>query len=452
MRSVRMPETVELRAVDALLPYARNARTHSDAQIAQIAASIVEFGWTNPVLVDGGGTIIAGHGRVLAARKLGLVEVPCIVLSHLTDAQRRALVIADNRLALSAGWDDEMLASELIGLRDDGFSLPVLGFDDGELAALLRDDATTSVEQDDEDDNCIHDGPLDSERGTVYELGPHRLVCGDCRDVDVVARLTDGRRVNLAFTSPPYASQREYDPSSGFKPIAPDAYVGWFDAVQRIVSGILADDGSWFVNIKEASEDGQRQLYVKDLTLVHVREWGWRFIDEFCWIRGGVPGRWPDRFKNAWEPVFHFARNAAIKMRHENVSHATSDAVDYSPDNTKTHSGFISGSSGRREGLALPSNVLHVHSGPTQIEDDDVKHTATFPVGVPDFFVRAFTDPGDVVYDPFMGSGTTLIAAAQNNRVGYGCEISPAYCDLIRRRWTRFADARGISAGTGALR
>lgn len=446
-----MASEIENLKTASLVPSARNARTHSAEQIEEIAGSIRRFGWTNPVLVDASSGIIAGHGRVLAAERLGMRQVPCIRLAHLDAGEQRALMLADNRIALNAGWDESLLAAELQELGELGIHLDGLGFSDDELASFAAGPAGEPEAEPEEPHVEVIEGPASSIPGEIYELGPHRLVCGDCRDVEVVARLTDGRRVNLAFTSPPYASQREYDVASGFKPIAADAYVEWFDAVQRVVAGVLADDGSWFVNIKEAAEEGQRQLYVKDLTLAHVRIWGWMLIDEFCWTRGGVPGKWSNRFKNAWEPVFHFARGAQIKLRHENVTHATSDAIDYSPENTKNHSGFTSGSAGRRDGVALPSNVIHVHSGPRQIADDDTKHTATFPVGLPDFFVRAFTDEGDAVYDPFMGSGTTLIAAAQNGRVAYGCEISPAYCDLIRRRWTRWADRQGIAPGSGAL-
>lgn len=142
---IKLPDAVETRAVDVLVPYARNARTHSDAQVAQIAASIVEFGWTNPVLISGDNTIIAGHGRVLAARKLGMVEVPCIVLDHLTETQRRALIIADNKLALNAGWDDDMLAVEVQSLKDDGFELPTLGLSSEDVARLIGEALPTNA-------------------------------------------------------------------------------------------------------------------------------------------------------------------------------------------------------------------------------------------------------------------------------------------------------------------
>ena len=139
----------------------------------------------------------------------------------------------------------------------------------------------------------------------------------------------------MVVTSPPYATQREYDPSSGFKPVPPDEYVAWFRDVAAGIETVLAPDGSYFLNIKEHADDGERSLYVKDLVLAHKRQWGWRFVDEFCWRKtdNGVPGGWNNRFKNAWEPVFHFCRQPEIKFRPEAVGHVSEDCFDYSPDN-----------------------------------------------------------------------------------------------------------------------
>ena len=171
----------------------------------------------------------------------------------------------------------------------------------------------------------------------------------------------------------------------------------------------------------------------------HVREWGWLLVDEFCWQRGGVPGKWSNRFKNTWEPVFHFSKQKEIKLIHKNVLHYSEDVKHYRKDRKETHSGFVSGSNPSSSGFALPGNTIIAHSGSHQIDDrEGVKHTATFPIGLPLFFVSAFSDPSDVVYDPFIGSGTTLIASEQTGRRCYGMEISPAYCDVILRRWEEF--------------
>jgi DNA modification methylase len=432
-------QSIEQVQTETLVPYARNSRTHSDEQVAQIMASIREFGFCNPVLIDAAGTIIAGHGRVMAATRMKLETVPCLRLSHLTEAQRRAYVIADNRIALSSSWDSELLANELSDLHADEFDMALLGFDADELAALLDfeqlpgDENTGEVVEDE-----VPEPPVDpiTKPGDLWILGSHRLLCGDSTKAADVSRLMAGDTINIAFTSPPYASQRKYDESSGFKPIKPDDFVKWFEPIAANVKSHLAADGSWFVNIKEHCEDGQRSLYVKDLAIAHVRQWAWMLVDEFVWKRGGVPGKWSNRFKNQWEPIFHFSVNPQIKLRHEHVMHASDGAFEYSPDNPKSKTGFFS-NKGRddiaKQGMALPGNVLEIG---TEVKMTEV-HSAPFPVGLPSFFIKAFTDESDTVYEPFCGSGTTLIAAEQLNRRCFGMEISPGYCDVIVNRWEK---------------
>jgi site-specific DNA-methyltransferase (adenine-specific) len=272
----------------------------------------------------------------------------------------------------------------------------------------------------------------------------YRVICGDCRDFSVVERLLGGAKANLVITSPPYAAQREYDKSSGFKPIAPGAYVEWYRDVAANVASILAPDGSYFLNIKEHCKDGERSLYVKDLVLAHKREWGWMFVDEFCWRKtdNGVPGAWNDRFKNAWEPIFHFAKaGVEIKFFPYAVATESDGCFDYSPDNPMSKTGSELSShgpdgspTGRRSGFARPSNVLEYCPEKTQHE-----HSAPFPRALVDFFIKAFTEPGDMIFDPFLGSGTTMIAAMKLGRSCVGCEISPQYCDVIVNRAQAFA-------------
>lgn len=322
-----------------LIPYTRNARTHSEEQIAQIADSILEFGWTNPILVDEKGVVIAGHARLLAARKLGMEEVPVVVLAHLSEAQKRALVIADNKLALNAGWDDELLRGEILALKDDGFDLDLLGFSDDELRLLLPDETGDNAAG----EETIPEAPVHpvSRPGDLWGIAGHRILCGDSRDPAAVLRLLSGARVNVAITSPPYASQRAYDPSSGFQPVPPEQYGESFRPVASNIQAALAADGSYFLNIKAHADEGERSLYVMDLVLAHKRLWGWRFVDELCWRKtdNGVPGGWQNRFKNAWEPVFHFCAQSEIKFRPFDVGHKSDACFDYSPRNAKAVSG-----------------------------------------------------------------------------------------------------------------
>jgi ParB-like chromosome segregation protein Spo0J len=221
-----MVKHIELWLIDKLIPFARNPRTHSEAQIAQIAASIAEFGFNNPILVDTKAGIIAGHGRLLAARKLGLKEVPVIVLDHLSEIQKRAYIIADNRLTESGGWDDEVLRQQLAELRDANFDLETVGFDDDDLRALLADTEQESTAPDEEEIPVAPTDPV-TRPDDVWSIGRHRLICSDCRDARTLERLFGGTKANLVITSPPYATQREYDPVSGFQPVRPDDYSDW---------------------------------------------------------------------------------------------------------------------------------------------------------------------------------------------------------------------------------
>ena len=240
---------------------------------------------------------------------------------------------------------------------------------------------------------------------------------------------------------------------------------------------MLAPDGSYFLNIKAHADEGERNLYVMDLVIAHRRQWGWRFVDEFCWRKtdNGVPGGWQNRFKNAWEPVFHFCRQQQIKFRPEAVSHASEDCFDYSPeqpeielrerapgDRRARQCGRKARRGGQRwspRGTGAPEQR---DRGQDRVEPGIALRSV--PRALVEFFVKAFSDAGDVVFDPFMGSGTTMAAAALLDRTGYGCEISPAYCDVILRRmmnlagntptleatgesFAEVADARGVDPG-----
>jgi DNA modification methylase len=472
-----LAQHIDLWPTAKLVPYARNARTHSPEQVAQIAASIVEFGFVNPILVDSSAGIIAGHGRLLAARKLGLVEVPVVVLDHLNETQRRAYILADNKIALNAGWDDALLADEVRALQTDGFDLDLAGFSGDELDVLLA--MPEEPEQAPETTEEIPEAPAlaVTRPGDLWLVGKHRLLCGDCRDRNNMGILfPSDARAAVCITSPPYATQREYDASSGFRPIPPDEYAAWYLDVAANVASILAEDGSYFLNIKAHADDGERNLYVMDLVIAHRRQWGWRFVDEFCWRKtdNGVPGGWGNRFKNAFEPVFHFCRQQEIKFRPRRVGHESEDCFDYSPNNPKSQSGSgllgtgkrgaaadsgrnqdawqrthknlseATNAEGRHTGVARPSNVIEVKS-----ESSQGSHSAPFPRQLVEFFLLAFSDPGDVVYDPFMGSGTTMAAAHLLDRAGSGCELSPAYCDVILRRMVNLGAEMPVLAETG---
>ena len=440
---------IEYVDLTTLVPYARNSRTHSDAQIADIVDSIREFGFIDPILRRGE-MIVAGHARQRAAEIVGLTQVPTIDLDHLSINQARALLIAHNRLAESAGWDQEMLKLEVAELREDQFDLSILGFDLPEIDAMIGPAPEPEVP----DPEAPPVEPY-CEPGDVWLLGDHRIMCGDCRSDDDMASLMGDHKINVAVTSPPYASQRKYDESSGFKPIPPDDYNEWFDAVQDTTATHLADDGSFFLNIKEHCDEGQRLLYVKDLTIAFVREWQWHFVDEYVWTHGGTPMNVINRFKNGFEPIFHFTKGTH-KFRPDNVRHKSDSVIDWGGRHPSQRDGLVDmgpdkdtagDHMAKRDyvvGLAYPCNVLKMGTNTEKFE-----HGAMFPVTLPEFFINAYTDAGDIVFDPFMGSGTTLIAAEKLNRVGFGMEISPAYCDVIIKRWCEFTGGTATHEDTG---
>jgi DNA modification methylase len=473
---------VEAMAIASLVPYGRNARTHTPGQVAQIAASIREFGWTAPVLIDVERRIVAGHGRVLAAQSMGADVVPCVTLpGEWSEAKRRAYIIADNKLALNADWDFALLSAELQELDTGEFPLTVTGFSETELAqiATWTPDGGTGPRDEQPEDPPIPLIPTDpqSRPGDVWLCDGHRVMCGDCRDAVQVDALLAGTSINLAFTSPPYAEQRKYDETSAFRPIPPDEYVEWFAPIAANVRQHLAADGSWFINIKPPGAGLDTHLYVFDLVIAHARRWGWHFATEFCWERGGVPKIVTRRFKNQFEPVYQFALGE-WKMRPDDVRHFSENVpIPFGPGagntnwaNNQGGNGAMFGArkrkGGTREamsdvqgqpgksvpgeyiaaGMAYPGNRLPSFSG----SHEATGHTAAFPVGLPEWFVRAYTDEGDAVYDPFMGSGSTLLAADRRARRGYGMEISPAYVDVIVTRWMRSTGKVAIREQDGA--
>ena len=270
-------------------------------------------------------------------------------------------------------------------------------------------------------------------RGQVWQCGDHFIICGDCREPDTWTRLLGAAgvgKVNGVFTSPPYAEQRKEQ--YGGVPV--DEYVDWWDAVQANVRANLAEDGSFFVNIKPHCEDGERVLYVFDLVLAMRRRWGWRFVDELCWrnTKNGVPGTWPNRFKNAFEPIYQFSAMSEVKFIPAQVGEVTDGAFKYHPLNQKsvTDTPFTGGYKhlGYHRGVSLPSNVIEVSADGLGI------HQAPFPVDLPSFFVRAYSDTADVWLDPFLGSGTTIVAAHQNDRRGLGIEMLEKYVSVTLER------------------
>lgn len=418
-------------APDQLVANPLNYRKHPQAQRDALRDAIAEVGFIRSVTVNKRtGNLIDGHERVWQAltSEQPFIDVEYVDLSE--DEEKKALATMDP-ISEMAQVDGAVLDQLLRDVNTGSEALSAMLSELAEGAGILT--GPTEVTEDLKEE--LPDLPADpiSKRGDLWILGGHRLLCGDCRDEKDVSELLDPFSIDLVFTSPPYAQQREYDKASGFKTIPPSEYVDWYSGVALPIWSRLSDDGSYFLNIKESCNDGQRQLYVKELTVAHVRQWSWRFVDEFVWKHEGIPGKWNNRLKNQWEPVFHFAKTDQVRVRHSAIQHESDRAGKSIGTDGTTSQGNVGFNGHVSHGLALPGNVVCVNHGCGR--DDSAKHPAKFPVPLPSFFIRAFSDIGDLVYEPFSGSGTTIIAAEQLNRRCYAMEISPAYCDVAVKRW-----------------
>ncbi|CAK0755475.1 Methyltransferase [Gammaproteobacteria bacterium] len=442
---------IQYRLVDALLPYARNSRTHTDAQVAKIAASIVEFGWTCPILTDGKNGIVAGQGRWAAARRLGLAEVPVIELGHLTPHQKRAYVLADNRLALDAGWDEEMLALELAELSEAGFDLGLTGFNEAEIERLLAEDMSVEEQHQEagEADETLPETPVNpvSHPGDLWQLGQHRLICGDATNPEVVAALMAGKQANLCFTSPPYGNQRDYQ-SGGIS--------DWDSLMRGVFAHLpMAADGQVLVNLGLTHRENEVINYW-DGWLNWMQTQGWRRFGWYVWDQGpGMPGSWAGRLAPSFEFIFHFNRQSRHPNKTVPCKHAGQEMhlrADGSSSAMRQKDGTINGWT--HAGLPtqehrIPDSVIRImrHKGGI---GEGIDHPAVFPVALPEFVINAYTAPGDVVYEPFCGSGSTILAAQRTGRAARAVEITPAYVDVaIKRFQQNFKSVPVVLATTG---
>ncbi len=388
-----LPYRVEF--VEKLIPYANNARTHSDTQVAQIAASIREFGFTNPVLIDGDHGIIAGHGRVLAARKLGMTEVPVIELAHLSKAQRKAYILADNKLAMNAGWDNDLLAVELGELKADGFDLALTGFGSDEIAALLADQNEGLTDPDD-----IPEEPATpvSALGDVWLLGKHRIICGDSTDAATVERVLNGVKPHLMVTDPPYgvvydANWRNERVRSNGSPIG-----------GRAVGAVMNDDRAdwreaWALFPGDVSYVWCASLHSHEVAESLIAS-GFGLRSQIIWSKSNFAiGRSDYHWQH--EPCWYAVRDKAKGHWHGDRKQTTLWQI---PKPAKSETG----------------------------------HSTQKPVECMKRPIENNSSPGQAVYEPFSGSGTTIIAGEMTGRSVHAIELNPAYVDIAVARWQLF--------------
>lgn len=382
-----MQLNITYRKVEDLIPYVNNSRKHSDQQVAQIAASIKEFGWTNPILVDKDKGIIAGHGRLMAARKLKMDDVPTIELSHLSDAQKKALVIADNKLALNADWDTQILSLELSELQDIGFDLDILGFDANELNALLEPEEVEGLT----DEDAVPEVPEEpkTKLGDIYQLGNHRLMCGDSTSIDEVEKLMNGQKADMVFTDPPYGVD--------YEGINNDSRGG----LEELLRGS-------FGNYLSTSKSGAA-CYV--------------FHSDKC----------ADIFHAVFREYFHFS-SMIIWAKNS----LTLSRTDYQSQHEPCLYGWMK--DGKHTFYGDRKQVSIWKFDKERVEG----HTTPKPVALIERALQNSSKGGDIVSDFFGGSGSTMIACEKLGRQARLMELDPKYCDVIVKRWEDFTGKKAV--------
>ena len=400
-----LPQKLELWPIDRLVPYDRNARTHSQEQIAQIAASIQEFGFTNPILVASDDGIIAGHGRLAAAKDLGLNEVPVVVLDHLTPTQRRAYVLADNKLALNAGWDEELLQQEIAALNLVDFDLSLLGWSEEELVELLPE--VEELPPEDADADAVPEPPAEpvTKPGDVWLLGKHRVMCGDSTSIEAVEQLMAGEQADLLLTDPPYNV----------------AYEGGTSEKLTIQNDDMSDEDfrQFLWDVYSAADAVMKPGAV--FYIWHADLEGYNF-------RGAARDvGWPVRQCLIWKKSSLVLGRQDYQWKHEPCLYGWKDGAGHFWGSDRSQTTVLEFDKPSRNG----------------------EHPTMKPVELFQYQLENSTKRGWVVLDLFGGSGTTAIAAHKAGRVARLMELDPRYCDVIVRRWQQFTGKTATLESTG---
>jgi DNA modification methylase len=399
---------IKYRPVSSLVPYAKNARTHSDAQISQIAESIKNFGFNDPVAVDGESVIVEGHGRVIAAQKLGMAEVPVVELSHLTGEQKRAYILAHNKIALNSGWDENLLSLEFGDLKTAGLDLCLMGFGDREINALLKPKGAGKT-----DENDVPPAPAapKSRHGDVWVMARHRVMCGDSTQREAVSALLAGVEPHLMVTDPPYGVQ--YDANWRNEAVRKSAGMGNVAIGAGAVGKVLNDDradwrAAWALfpgNIAYVWHSSKHAGAVQ-ASLVAV---GFEIRCQIIWAKN----------------TFAIGRGD-YHWQHEPCWYAVKGTGSWKGDRKQT--------------------TLWQINKPQKSESG---HSTQKPVECMRRPIENNSNVGQAVYDPFLGSGTTLIAAEQTGRACYGMELHPPYVDIIVSRWQAFTGKKAVRESDG---
>ncbi len=394
---MRTTERFEMASIDRLVPYARNARTHSKEQILQLRSSLREFGFVNPVIVDKDYNIIAGHGRVLAAKAEGITEVPCVFVEHLTEAQKKAYILADNRLALNAGWDEELLALEFADLKELGFDLEITGFDAAEIEKLFAG-SDEGVQDDDFDLTAALEQAAFVLPGDVWTLGRHRLICGDATDADTVRKLMDGRKANLVLTDPPY--NVNFEGSSGLKikndRMSDDQFYAFLLAAFRCFYENLADGGAFYC----FHSDSEKVNFFRACV-----DAGFHYSTTCIWVKNAlVLGR--GDYQQMHEPVLYAFKDTAKHKWYSDRKQTTIWNFDKPKKNAD--------------------------------------HPTSKPLDLLAYPITNSSQANAIVLDTFGGSGSTLIACEQLDRTCFMLELDEMYASVILRRYAGMKQNGGV--------
>jgi len=444
---MEMSEELKLVDIDKLVPYARNSRTHSPEQIKQIQASIREFGFVNPVLIDGKFNIIAGHGRVLAAKSEGLEEVPCVLVEHLTEAQKKAYILADNKLALNAGWDTEMLKIEIGELKELNFDIGLIGFDGDEIDLIFKQEE--EVEEDDFDvDQALGEivKPI-TKRGDIWQLGKHRVMCGDATIQTDTDKLMGGELADMTFTDPPYnvnyaggtkeklKIQNDSMEDSKFYRFLYNAYVSMYGAVKAGGAIYVCHADTEGINFRKAMKDA-----------------GWELKQCIIWVKNAlVMGRQDHHWQHepilyGWKPGeahrWYGGRNKTTVIKSE-------DGVFIN----KTGTGFQLTFNNGHQKVVLDVPKYEIK----EVLSDDItttwhidkplrngEHPTMKPIKLCARAIENSSKNRDIVLDLFGGSGSTLIACEQTNRTCYMSELDEKYVDVIIKRWETLTEQKAV--------
>jgi len=414
-QGTKMQHQYTVTPIEDLIPYANNSRTHSDEQVNQVASSIKEFGFTNPVLIDEQGGIIAGHGRIMAAKKLGIVEIPCIELVGLTEAQKKAYVIADNQLALNAGWNLDLLRLEIETVKELDFDINLLGFDDDFLGNLFDSEVKEGLT---DEDDCpdTPDEPV-TVTGDIWTLGRHRLMCGDSTSIDAVEILMSGQKADMVFTDPPYGMSYGGGRAKG-------------DHVLNKKGGVLVKAHGMILGDDKTGDDLIGLIRDALLSAVATSKAGsatyvcfpWRTYSEFeaAMLECGLE---PSACI-VWDKKSIGLGNANYRPQHEFIFYC------------KGESWF---------GDKAQSDVWYMSRGATGA----YVHPTQKPVELIEKALNNSSKSGDILLDVFGGSGSALIACEKTNRHSRLMELDPKYCDVIIKRWQDFTGQEAVHENTG---